>query len=102
MISFKTMRNKLYTLQDDLKKRLKDPKFLRLWQESEVEYQLARKLIEKRLAKKISQRELARKVKTTQAVISRIESMRSNPSLGLLKRLAEALSTRLEIRFLPR
>ena len=102
MISFKAMRNKLYTLQDDLKKRLKDPQFRRLWQESEVEYQLARKLIEKRLAKKISQRGLARKVKTTQAVISRIESMRANPSLGLLKRLAEALNTRLEIRFLPR
>lgn len=96
------MRNKLYTLQDDFKKRLKDPQFRRLWQKSEVEYQLARKLIEKRLAKKISQRELAKKVKTTQAVISRIESMRANPSLGLLKRLAEALNTHLEIRFLPR
>lgn len=96
------MKNKLYTLQDDLKKRLKDPQFRRLWQESEVEYQLARKLIEKRLAKKVSQRELAKKVKTTQAIISRIESMRANPSLGLLKRLAEALNTRLEIHFLPR
>ena len=96
------MRNKLYTLQDDLKKRLKDPEFRRLWQESEVEYQLARKLMEKRLSKKISQRELAIKVKTTQAVISRIESMAANPSLGLLKRLAGALNTRLEIRFLPK
>lgn len=96
------MKNKLYTLEDDLKKRLKDPEFLRLWQESEVEYQLARKLIERRLAKKISQRELAREVKTTQAVISRVESMRANPSLGFLKRLAEALNTRLEIRFLPK
>ena len=74
------MKNKLYTLQDDLKKRLKDPEFRRLWQESEAEYQLARKLIEKRLTRKISQRGLARKVKTTQAAISRIESMRANPS----------------------
>ena len=96
------MRNKLHTLEDDLKKRLKDPEFRQLWQESEVEYQLARKLIEKRLAKKISQRELARKVKTTQAVISRIESMSSNPSLGLLKRVAKALDSRLEIRLVPK
>lgn len=96
------MRNKLYTLEDDLKKRLKDPEFRQLWQESEVEYQLARKLIEKRLKQKISQRELAKRVKTTQAVISRIESMSSNPSLGLLKRVAKALDSRLEIRLVPK
>ena len=96
------MKNKLYTLEDDLKKRLKDPEFRRLWQESEVEYQLARKLIEKRLARKMSQRKLAKQAKTTQAVISRIEIMSSNPSLGLLKRLAEALNSRLEIRLVPK
>lgn len=96
------MRNKLYTLEDDLKKRLKNPEFRRLWKESELEYQLARKLIEKRLKQKISQRELAKQAKTTQAVISKIEGMSSNPSLGLLKRLAKALDLRLEIRFLPK
>ena len=96
------MRNKIYTLQDDLKKRLKDPEFRQLWRESEVEYQLARKLIEKRLIQKISQRDLAKKAKTTQAVISRVESMSSNPSLGLLKKLAKALDSRLEIRLIPK
>lgn len=96
------MRSKLYTLGDDLKKRLKDREFRRLWKESEVEYQLARKLIEKRLKQKISQRELAQKVKTTQAVISRVESMSANPSLGLLKRLAKALDSRLEIKLVPK
>lgn len=96
------MRNKIYTLQDDLKKRLKDPEFCQLWRESEVEYQLARKLIERRLMQKISQRDLAKKAKTTQAVISRVESMNSNPSLGLLKKLAKALDSRLEIRLIPK
>ena len=96
------MKNKLYSLEDDLKKRLKDPEFCQLWQESELEYQLARKLIEKRLKQKISQRDLAKKVKTTQAVISRIENMNSNPSLNFLKRIADALDSRLEIHFLPK
>jgi len=41
-----------YTFEDDLKKRLKDPEFRKAWEETEVEYQLAKKLIEKRLAKK--------------------------------------------------
>lgn len=96
------MKNKLYTLENDLRKRLKDTEFRRLWQESEIEYQLARKLIEKRINRKISQRELAKKANTTQAVISRVESMSANPSLGLLKRLAKALDFRLEIRLVPK
>lgn len=93
------MINKLYTLEDDLKKRLKNPEFRRSWEESELEYQLSRALIEKRLSKKISQRDLAKKANTTQAVISRIEAMNSNPSIGLLKRLAGAMGLKLKIGF---
>lgn len=96
------MNNKLYTLNEDLEKRLKDPEFRKLWEASEIEYLLAKKLIERRLKSKLSQRELARKANTTQAVISRVESMNSNPSLDLLKRLAKALDSRLEIRLLPK
>ncbi len=94
------MRNKLlYTFEEDLKDRLKNPKFKKAWEESEVEYLLARQLIEKRLAKKISQRELAKKLKTTQAVISRIETMRANPSLSLLKRIAHIFNSKLILQF---
>lgn len=94
------MRNKLlYTFKEDLKKRLADTEFRRAWVESEPEYLLAKQLIEKRLAKRISQRVLARKLKTSQAVISRIETMRANPSLSLLKRIANVLHTRLILRF---
>jgi len=56
-------------------------------------------IIEKRLAQQMSQRQLAKKMKTTQAVISRIESMNANPSLFLLKRLAEALDSKLILQF---
>lgn len=93
------MKKKLYTLEDDLKKRLKNPEFKKAWEESETEYQLSRALIKARLLNKISQRELAKKANTTQAAISRIESMDSNPSVLLLKRLAEALGSKLKIGF---
>lgn len=94
------MKNKLiYTLEDDLAKRLKDPEFKKAWDESEPEYLLARQLIGKRLEQKMSQRELARKVKTTQAVISRIETMQANPSLSLLKRIAQTLNLKLDLKF---
>lgn len=88
-----------YTFQDHLKELMKDPEFRKEWENSEVEYQLGRKLIETRLQRNISQRDLAKKANTTQAVISRIEAMNSNPSVGLLKRLAQALGVKLKIGF---
>jgi len=91
----------IYTFQEDLEKRLKNPAFRKAWEESKPEYLLACAMIEKRLAKKLSQRQLAKKVKTTQAVISRIESMNANPSLFLLKRLASAFGKRLVVEFKP-
>lgn len=94
------MKNKLiYTFEQDLKERLQDPGFRKAWKETEPEYLLAKQLIENRLKKKMSQRDLARKVKTTQAVISRIETMNANPSLSLLKRIAGVLDLRLDLHF---
>lgn len=88
-----------YTFDDHLKELLQNPKFKKEWEDSEVEYQLGRKLIEARLERHISQRDLAKKVHTSQAAISRIESMNSNPSIRFLKRLAGALGLRLTIGF---
>lgn len=99
MISSFCMKKKLYTFQDDLKYRLKNPAFRKVWEDSEAEYQLGRLLIERRLKKNISQRTLAKRAKTTQAVISRIESMNANPSMELLKRIATAFGTKLQIGF---
>lgn len=93
------MKLKLYRLEKDLAKRLKNPKFKKAWDESEAEYLLAESLIKKRLAQKISQRALAKKLKTSQAAISRVESMNGNPSLSFLKRLATALNSKLILGF---
>jgi len=94
------MKNKLlYSFQDDLRQRLKDQAFKKAWDEAETEYQLAVQLIEKRLAKNVSQRTLAKQLKTSQALLSRIETMEANPSLSTLKKIAAALGSRLEIRF---
>lgn len=89
---------KLYTFRQDLKNRLKDPAFRKAWEASEAEYQISRALISARLERKISQRELARKANTTQAVISRLESMSANPSVGLIQKIASALSLKLKIQ----
>jgi ribosome-binding protein aMBF1 (putative translation factor) len=90
---------KEYTLADYLKESLKDPEFKKAWEESEPAYQLSRIVIQKRLAKKMSQKELAEKANTTQAVISRIENMSVNTSVGMLQKIAEALGVKLKIEF---
>ncbi len=92
-------KQKIYTFKDDLRESLKDPEFKKVWEESEVEYKLACKLIEARIAKKMSQRDLAQKIGTSQAAISRIEAMNGNPSLSLLKRVASALNSELQVSF---
>jgi len=93
------MKKIFYTYQDHLKESLKDPEFRKLWKKSEPEYLLAEALIEKRIKRRISQRSLAKKLKTSQAAISRIETMSGNPSLSLLKRIAKALNSRLVLDF---
>ncbi|MBU1085079.1 MAG: helix-turn-helix transcriptional regulator [Candidatus Beckwithbacteria bacterium] len=95
------MKLQTITLDNYLKKQLKDPEFKKLWEAGEPQYQATRQLIKARIDKKISQRQLAKKAKTTQAVISRIENMTVNPTIGLLQKLGHALDKRMEIRFKP-
>lgn len=89
---------KKYTFEQHLKESLKDPKFRKAWEQSEAEYQVSRALIAARLSKNISQRELAKKANTTQAVISRMENMSANPSIGLIQKVATALNLKLKIQ----
>lgn len=92
-------KNLLYTFDEHLEEELKDLEFSKIWEETKVEYSLASQLIAKRISKKMSQRALAKKLNTTQAVISRIETMNGNPSLSLLKRIAKALDVKLSLEF---
>lgn len=77
------------------KDALRDPKLKAEYDKLQPQFAVLRARIEKGL----TQQELARKIGTKQSVISRLESGRSNPSVGFLKRLATALSLHLEIRF---
>jgi len=86
------------TLDGYLKEQLKDPKFKKEWEKSEVAYQVTREIIRARIEGKISQRQLAKKAGTTQAVISRIENMSVSPSIGLIQRIAASLGRKLEIK----
>ena len=85
---------------NELKKDLlKDPKFKRLYEESQPEFEIAKAIIRARIKNKITQKELAEKMDTTQSVISRVEQGKTSPSISLLKRLAAALNTTLQVQF---
>lgn len=91
---------KTIKFRDFLEEKLKNQAFKKEWDKSEIQYQVVRQLIKARLEKQYSQRDLAKKAKTTQSVISRVESMSFNPSIGLLDKLSHALGKKLQISFL--
>ena len=81
------------------KQLLKRSKFRKALKETELEYQVAKMLIEARIKMGYTQKELAKKLETKQSVISRVESARSLPSLSFLKKLASTLDMNLTVEF---
>lgn len=75
----------------------RDPEFQAAMDALEPEYQFRRALIAARLAAGLTQAELAAKVGTKQPAIARLEAGSSEPSLGMLKRLAGALNVSFRI-----
>lgn len=84
------------------KKLLANPKVKKAYDDLQPEFAIAKSIIEARIKSNISQEELARKMGTGQAVISRLEGANASPSLSLIKRLANALGLKVELRFTPR
>lgn len=77
---------------------LKDPKVKEVYDSLELEFSIIRQILDKRLKKGISQKDLAKKIGTGQSAISRLESGRYNPSLSFLKKISEALGSKLEVK----
>jgi DNA-binding XRE family transcriptional regulator len=72
-------------------------------EEARAEDELARKIYELRKQAGLTQAKLAEMIGTSESVISRLEdSDYTGHSLAMLKRIAEAVDKRVEIRFVPR
>lgn len=97
------MNRPAYIPFEQFKKRLlAKPGVRKAYEELQPEFAIARAIIDARIKNKISQEELARKMGTGQAVISRLEGANASPSLSLIKRLANALGLKVELRLTPR
>lgn len=80
-------------------KLLNDPKFQKLYEESQPEFEIAKAIISARIKNKVTQSELAQRMNTTQSVISRVEQAKTSTSISFLKRVAAALNTTLQVQF---
>ena len=89
-------------LRDYINEQLKDPEFKKEWDNLEPEMEVVRAMIKARTAQNLTQKDLAEKTGINQANISKLENGNMNPSLKLLKRLADGLGMKLRIEFVPK
>ncbi len=90
---------KTLTLSAWKKEILKKPGVRERYNQLKPEMDVVRAMIDARLKRGMTQQILAEKMGTKQSVISRLESGRANPSISVLQKLARALDTELEIKF---
>ena len=83
-------------------KALKDPEVKAEYDSLEAEYDIIQAMIDARINQHMTQKDLPAKTGITQADISRIENGTRNPSLAMVKRLAEGLGLQLKLEFVPR
>jgi DNA-binding XRE family transcriptional regulator len=85
-----------------LKKARKRKGFRKAYKELEEEYRLIREMLGARIMKGLTQEAVAALMGTTKSAVSRLEKAgKHTPSLTTLKKYAQAVGCRLEIRLVP-
>lgn len=93
------MKKQYKNFDEFFEESLKNPKLKAEYDRLEPEFAAIMAILEARKKKGMTQAKLAKKMGTKQSVISRVESGRTNPTVGFLQKLADALDRRLIIRF---
>ncbi len=87
---------------DYKKKVLQNPDLRAEYDALQPEYDIIQAMIEARITQNITQQELSARTGITQADISRIENGTRNPSLNMVKKLAQGLGMQLKLEFIPK
>lgn len=88
--------------RDALKEELKDEEFRKEYLAIQPEMEIIRMLVKVRKEKNLTQADLALRTGINQADISKLENGSRNPTLNMLKKLADGLNLSLKIEFTPR
>jgi len=90
------------SLNDMLSDQLKDDEFRREYEAIQPELDVIRAIVDARTSQNLTQKELAERTGINQADISKLENGTRNPSVNLLKRLADGMGMALRIEFVPK
>jgi ribosome-binding protein aMBF1 (putative translation factor) len=90
------------TLNHMLSEQLKNDEFRREYEAIQPEMDVIRAIVDARTSQNLTQKELAERTGINQADISKLENGTRNPSVNLLKRLAEGMGMTLKIEFVPK
>lgn len=88
--------------QEFLNEQLQDDEFRREWDDIQPEMDVIRAMVDARISQNLTQKELAERTGINQADISKLENGTRNPSLKLLKRLADGMGMTLKLEFIPK
>ena len=89
------------TLNEMLSEEMKNDEFRKEYEAIQPELDVIRAMVDARNSVNMTQKELSERTGISQADISKIENGTRNPSLNLLKRLAEGMGMTLKIEFVP-
>ena len=87
------------TLNEMLSEEMKNDEFRKEYEAIQPELDVIRAMVDARNSVNMTQKELSERTGISQADISKIENGTRNPSLNLLKRLAEGMGMTLKIEF---
>ncbi len=88
--------------QEFLKEQMQDDEFKKEWEDIQPEMDVIRAMVDARISQNLTQKELAERTGINQADISKLENGTRNPSLKLLKRLADGMGMTLKLEFVPK
>ena len=90
------------TLNEMLSEEMKNDEFRKEYEAIQPELDVIRAVVDARNSVNMTQKELSERTGISQEDISKIENGTRNPSLNLLKRLAEGMGMTLKIEFVPK
>ncbi len=93
---------KMKTLEEFIRKQMENADFKKEYEAIQPEMDIIRAIVDARASRNLTQKELAERTGINQADISKLENGTRNPTIGLLKRLADGMDMILKIEFIPK
>ena len=87
---------------DFLKEQVQDEDFKKEYDNLQPEFDVIRAIVDTRVSLNLTQKQLAERTGINQADISKLENGTRNPSINLLKRLADGMDMALKIEFVSK